>query len=104
MYNIISIDDKNKIIIGWEDCVKNDNLLRGIYAYGFENPSPIQAKAIYPMTCKRDVIAQAQSGTGKTATFSIGFLIAAIFSIASCNSLLVLIMPTRLWVISCSSW
>ena len=66
--------DKNKIIIGWEDCVKNDNLLRGIYAYGFENPSPIQAKAIYPMTCKRDVIAQAQSGTGKTGAFTIGSL------------------------------
>lgn len=66
--------DKNKIITGWEDCVKNDNLLRGIYAYGFENPSPIQAKAIYPMTCKRDIIAQAQSGTGKTGAFTIGAL------------------------------
>ena len=66
--------DKNKIITGWEDCVKNENLLRGIYAYGFENPSPIQAKAIYPMTCKRDVIAQAQSGTGKTGAFTIGSL------------------------------
>lgn len=66
--------DKNKIIIGWEDCVKNNNLLRGIYAYGFENPSPIQSKAIYPMTCKRDIIAQAQSGTGKTGAFTIGSL------------------------------
>jgi translation initiation factor 4A len=66
--------DKNKIITGWEDCVKNDKLLRGIYAYGFENPSPIQAKAIYPITCKRDIIAQAQSGTGKTGAFTIGSL------------------------------
>lgn len=66
--------DKTKIITGWEDCVKNHNLLRGIYAYGFENPSPIQAKAIYPMTCKRDIIAQAQSGTGKTGAFTIGSL------------------------------
>jgi len=48
--------------------------LRGIYAYGFENPSPIQQKAIKPITLKRDVIAQAQSGTGKTATFTIGAL------------------------------
>ena len=66
--------DKTKIITGWEDCVKNHNLLRGIFAYGFENPSPIQAKAIYPMTCKRDIIAQAQSGTGKTGAFTIGSL------------------------------
>jgi superfamily II DNA/RNA helicase len=66
--------DENKVVKLWEDCVKNDDLLRGIYAYGFENPSPIQAKAIYPITCKRDIIAQAQSGTGKTGAFTIGTL------------------------------
>merc|ERR1712147_43020 len=49
-------------------------LLRGIYAYGFEKPSAIQQRAIKPMLMGRDVIAQAQSGTGKTATFSIGIL------------------------------
>eukprot|EP00163_Fabomonas_tropica_P011698 TRINITY_DN2252_c0_g1_i1.p1 TRINITY_DN2252_c0_g1~~TRINITY_DN2252_c0_g1_i1.p1 ORF type:complete len:370 (-),score=86.24 TRINITY_DN2252_c0_g1_i1:129-1238(-) len=52
----------------------DDNLLRGIYAYGFEHPSAIQQRAITPILSKRDVIAQAQSGTGKTATFSIGIL------------------------------
>jgi translation initiation factor 4A len=66
--------DKNKIITRWEDCVKNEKLLRGIYGYGFEIPSPIQAKAIYPITCKQDIIAQAQSGTGKTGAFTIGSL------------------------------
>ena len=70
-------------------------LLRGIYSYGFEKPSTIQQKAIVPTlkystfellfhycaivliasSCRgRDIIAQAQSGTGKTATFSIGVL------------------------------
>ena len=49
-------------------------LLRGIYAYGFENPSPIQKKAIIPLVKRRDVIAQAQSGTGKTGAFVIGSL------------------------------
>ncbi len=39
-----------------------DDLLRGIYAYGFEQPSAIQKRAIKPMLMKRDVIAQAQSG------------------------------------------
>ena len=51
-----------------------DNLLRGIYAYGFENPSPIQSKAIKKLIDGGDLIAQAQSGTGKTATFTIAAL------------------------------
>lgn len=49
-------------------------LLRGIYAYGFEKPSPIQGRAIVPILSKRDVIGQAQSGTGKTGTFLISTL------------------------------
>ena len=41
---------------------------------GFEKPSAIQQRAIRPLLKGRDVIAQAQSGTGKTATFSISIL------------------------------
>lgn len=41
---------------------------------GFEKPSAIQQRAIKPILKRRDVIAQAQSGTGKTATFSIAIL------------------------------
>jgi len=51
-----------------------EDLLRGIYAYNFEKPSAIQQRAIVPIVKGRDVIAQAQSGTGKTATFSISIL------------------------------
>jgi superfamily II DNA/RNA helicase len=51
-----------------------DDLLRGIYAYGFENPSAIQGKAIVPFLLGRDIIGQAQSGTGKTGAFSISVL------------------------------
>merc|ERR1711913_170157 len=51
-----------------------EELLRGIYAYGFEKPSAIQQRAIVPCIKGMDVIAQAQSGTGKTATFSIAIL------------------------------
>ncbi|KRT80921.1 helicase [Oryctes borbonicus] len=51
-----------------------EELLRGIFAYGFEKPSAIQQRAIKPVIKGRDVIAQAQSGTGKTATFSIAIL------------------------------
>ncbi|KAG2234557.1 hypothetical protein INT48_000460 [Thamnidium elegans] len=65
----------------WDEVVDNfDNmnlkpeLLRGVYAYGFERPSAIQQRAIMPVIKGHDVIAQAQSGTGKTATFSISVL------------------------------
>merc|ERR1712183_1044132 len=51
-----------------------EELLRGIYGYGFEKPSAIQQRAIAPCIKGHDVIAQAQSGTGKTATFSISIL------------------------------
>ena len=50
----------------------SEPLLRGIYAYGFEKPSAIQQRAIKPLMSGQDTIAQAQSGTGKTATFTIG--------------------------------
>ena len=49
-----------------------ENLLRGIYSYGFERPSAIQQKAIKPIVDGKDILAQAQSGTGKTGTFCIG--------------------------------
>lgn len=58
----------------WDELECDMTLLRGIYAYGFEKPSPIQQKAIIPMMSKKDIIAQAQSGTGKTGCFSIGML------------------------------
>jgi hypothetical protein len=45
-----------------------ESILRGIYAYGFEKPSLIQQKAIVPLIAGEDLIAQSQSGTGKTAT------------------------------------
>ena len=56
----------------WDDLNIDINILRGIYAYGLEMPSPIQCKAIMPMLSGKDLIAQAQSGTGKTAAFTIG--------------------------------
>ena len=58
----------------FDDMSLKENLLRGIYAFGYEKPSVIQQKAIPAVSLKRDIIAQAQSGTGKTATFSIGML------------------------------
>lgn len=61
-------------ISNFDDLDLNPDILRGIFAYGFEKPSAIQQQAIKPIIMGRDVIAQAQSGTGKTATFSISIL------------------------------
>ena len=58
----------------WCDFNLQEDLLRGIYNYGFEDPSEIQKKAISPIISGKDLIAQAQSGSGKTATFLIGSL------------------------------
>jgi len=63
-----------KVYPTFEDMNLKDDLLRGIFAYNFEKPSSIQQRAIVPIIKGRDVIAQAQSGTGKTATFSISML------------------------------
>jgi translation initiation factor 4A len=62
------------VINDWSDLQISEELLRGIFSYGFEKPSPIQQKAIQPIIQGRDVVAQAQSGTGKTAAFTIGAL------------------------------
>jgi ATP-dependent RNA helicase len=46
----------------------------GIYYYGFDKPSAVQQRAIAPIVKGRDVIVQSQSGTGKTAVFTLGAL------------------------------
>ncbi|KAJ3103945.1 translation initiation factor eIF4A, partial [Phlyctochytrium planicorne] len=64
----------DEVVDSFDDMNLREELLRGIYAYGFERPSAIQQRAIMPVIKDHDVIAQAQSGTGKTATFSISVL------------------------------
>ena len=68
---------ENYEIINYEkfdDMGLKKDILKGIYSYGFERPSVIQQKGIVPLSKGYDIIAQAQSGTGKTGTFSIGML------------------------------
>ena len=71
----------------------DDLLLRGIYAYGFEKPSVIQKRVIRPVIDGYDVIAQAQSGTGKTASYIIGGLQRIDVECKHCQILV--IAPTR---------
>lgn len=73
MENIIQNNEVD-IYEKFEDMDLSDELLRGIFAYGYEKPSVIQQKAIKQLITGKDLIAQAQSGTGKTATFTIGML------------------------------
>jgi len=77
----------------FEDMNLKEPLLRGVFGYGFEKPSAIQKKAILPIIEKHDVIAQAQSGTGKTATFSISILQRIDIDINQCQALV--LAPTR---------
>lgn len=69
-----NISNLTEPINSFEELDINQNILRGIFSYGFERPSPIQARAIRPFIAGRDIIAQAQSGMGKTATFCLGVL------------------------------
>lgn len=82
-----------EIIDNFDDMSLREELLRGIYAYGFEKPSAIQQRAIIPCIKGMDVIAQAQSGTGKTATFSIAILQQIDTALKECQALI--LAPTR---------
>ena len=62
------------VVPAFEGLRLKPELLRGVFQYGFEKPSAIQQRAIAPITAGRDVIAQAQSGTGKTSMIAIAML------------------------------
>ena len=90
---VLEQDTPIQIFNTWDELELNKDLLRGIYAHGFEKPSPIQAKAIRPIMDGVDLIAQAQSGTGKTGSFSIGALSKVVTSENS-NQILIMV-PTH---------
>ncbi|OUM63525.1 hypothetical protein PIROE2DRAFT_54213 [Piromyces sp. E2] len=83
----------DEVTDNFDDMNLKEELLRGVFAYGFEKPSAIQQRAILPVIKGHDVIAQAQSGTGKTATFSISILQSIDISIRKCQALV--LSPTR---------
>ena len=90
--------DSNKYVskefAKWEDLEHlNPGLLRGIYAHGFDKPSIIQQKSILSLFDKKDIIAQAQSGTGKTGAFSVGVLQNIDASVNKVQA--VILVPTR---------
>ena len=70
----ITISEEITAVSKFEDMGLSEDILNGLYSFGFETPSIIQQRAIGPIIAGRDIIAQSQSGTGKTATFLIGIL------------------------------
>jgi len=85
--------DEYPVVDSFDDLDLQEGLLRGIYSYGFERPSAIQQRGIRPILEGRDTIGQAQSGTGKTATFVIGALQRINYGETQCQALI--LAPTR---------
>jgi translation initiation factor 4A len=93
--NLISGEELNVVesYESFDSMNLTDNLLRGIYAYGFEKPSAIQKIAVMPILKGRDIIAQAQSGTGKTGAFTLAILSKIDFDFLEPQALI--IVPVR---------
>ena len=79
--------------LSFDELSLKDEILRGIYSYGFENPSVIQHKSIPVIVSGKDIISQAQSGTGKTGAFVIGIL--QKLKVEEKNTQIIIISPTR---------
>ena len=88
-----TVDSELEVCDSFEAMDLKEDLLKGIYGYGYEKPSAVQQRAIKPIISGRDVIAQSQSGTGKTAVFSIGILQALNPTINETQALV--LSPTR---------
>ena len=81
------------VVATFEGMGLKQNLLRGIFEFGYEKPTAIQQRAIVPLTSGRDVIAQAQSGTGKTSMLSIAAL--QVVNVQSRDVQVLCLNPTR---------
>ena len=88
-----SSQDEYQVYNTFDEMELKEDILRGIYAHGFEKPSAIQARSIKPIIDGRDTIGQAQSGTGKTGTFAISLL--QIIDLNNKNPQGLVILPTR---------
>jgi len=86
-------DENTKVFSSFDDMHLPMLLLKGIYGYGWENPTTIQERVIVPMKDGRDIVAQAQSGKGKTGAFTVASL--SIVDCAKRFPQVVILSPTR---------
>ena len=61
-------------VVSFDGLGLSDAVLEAVRAVGYETPSPIQQAAIPPLLAGRDLLGQAQTGTGKTAAFALPLL------------------------------
>ncbi len=88
-----SVSKDVKVYSSFETMDLRAELLRGVFSAGFDKPSAIQQRCIVPITKGRDLIAQAQSGTGKTAMIA---LVSLQLTTSTVRDVQVLILsPTR---------
>jgi ATP-dependent RNA helicase len=90
---VFSTSEDVEVYPNFDSMGLKEELLRGIYHYGFNKPSAVQQRAIIPIIKGRDVIVQSQSGTGKTAVFSLGALQVADMALREPQVLI--LSPTR---------
>jgi translation initiation factor 4A len=91
--NSNTVQASPKVYESFDEMGLSDEIIRGVYSYGFETPSKIQQVAIVPMSKNNDILAQSQSGTGKTGAFTIGSLSVIDSTIKSPQ--VIVICPTR---------
>jgi translation initiation factor 4A len=82
-----------KLVRDFDNMGLSEDLLKGVYCYGFDKPSQIQQRAIVALSEGNDLIAQSQSGTGKTGAFAIGMLAKIKSNVNSLQG--IVLSPTR---------
>ncbi|CAN8269005.1 unnamed protein product [Cochlearia groenlandica] len=90
---VFETSDGIEPITSFNDMGIKEDVLRGVYEYGFEKPSAIQQRAVMPILQGRDVIAQAQSGTGKTSMIALS--VCQIVDTSSREVQALILSPTR---------
>ncbi|CTQ41339.1 EIF4A3, FAL1, ATP-dependent RNA helicase [Babesia microti strain RI] len=90
---VFETSEECSVIESFDAMGLKEEILRGVFAYGFDRPSAVQQRAIKPILSGRDIIIQSQSGTGKTCVFCIGALEAADPTLRETQVLL--LSPTR---------
>jgi len=85
--------DLNNASVGFDALGLPENLVSAVKALGFESSTPIQAQTIPPLLEGKDVLGEAQTGTGKTAAFGLPAL--AKIDVTLRKPQLMVLAPTR---------
>lgn len=70
-----SILSKRNFILTFTDLIDNKKMINNLNNLGYKNPTPIQEKSLPIALQKKDILAKAKTGSGKTAAFGIPLLL-----------------------------